>query len=177
VEDIGLRSTRIRTIVRTVVNVPNSQFSTMTLENFSKRDRMWFHPTIRLRRDTSPDQIRQMMEEIAQILQNHEMVDASGVPLRFSKITDQTLDLDIFAYVLTPDSNQFLKVQTELLLKILEASYRLGIGLAVPIQEQYNVSVDARQKEPAHPFLAFRNQDGAAPQGAESSPREPAQVR
>src|SRR5581483_7534165 len=68
VEDIGLRSTRIRTLDRTVVTVPNSQFSTMTLENFSKRDRLWFHPTIRLRRDTSPDQVRQMMEEITEIL-------------------------------------------------------------------------------------------------------------
>jgi MscS family membrane protein len=177
VEDIGLRSTRIRTLDRTVVTVPNSQFSTMTLENFSKRDRMWFHPTIRLRRDTGPDQVRQMMEEITQILQKHEMVDASGVPLRFSKITDQTLDLDIFAYILTPDSNEFLKVQSDLLLKILEASYRLGIGLAVPIQEEYNVSVEAQQKKPAHPFLAFRGHDGASSPMVERSNPEPAQVR
>ncbi len=176
VEDIGLRSTRIRTLDRTVVTVPNSQFSTMTLENYSKRDRMWFHPTIRLRRDTSPDQVRQMMEEITEILAKHEMVDASGVPLRFSKITDQTLDVDIFAYVLTPDSNQFLKVQSELLLKVLEASYRLGIGLAVPIQEQYNVSVDAQQQAPAHPFLAFRGQDGASATMVDRSNTEPAQV-
>ncbi len=177
VEDIGLRSTRIRTLDRTVVTVPNSQFSTMTLENYSKRDRMWFHPTIRLRRDTSPDQVRQMMEEITQILEKHEMVDASGVPLRFSKITDQTLDLDIFAYVLTPDSNQFLKAQSDLLLQILEASYRLGIGLAVPIQEEYNVSVDAQQKTPPHPFLAFQGENGAASSAIDRDNTNPAQVR
>src|SRR5207237_8568046 len=47
VEDIGLRSTRIRTLDRTVVTVPNSQFSTMTLENFSRRDRIWFHSMLR----------------------------------------------------------------------------------------------------------------------------------
>ncbi len=141
IEDIGLRSTRIRTLDRTVVTVPNSQFSTMTLENFSRRDRMWFHPTIRLRRDTTPDQIRQMMDTITQILDKNEMIDASGVPLRFSKITDHSLDLDIFAYVLTPDYNEYLKVQTQLLLQILEAGYRLGIGIAVPFQEEYNVSV------------------------------------
>ena len=156
VEDIGLRSTRIRTLDRTVVTVPNSQFSTMTLENFSRRDRMWFHPTIRLRRDSTPDQIRQMMETIEQILQKHEMVDATGVPLRFSKITDQSLDLDIFAYVLTPDFNEYLKVQTQLLLQILEACYRLGIGIAVPFQEEYNVSVTADETKGGHPFLAFQ---------------------
>jgi MscS family membrane protein len=50
VEDIGLRSTRIRTLDRTLVTIPNSQFSTMTLENYSKRDRMWFHPALHLHR-------------------------------------------------------------------------------------------------------------------------------
>ncbi len=166
VEDIGLRSTRIRTLDRTLVTVPNSQFSTMTLENYSKRDRMWFHPTIRLRRDTPPARVRGMMEAIQQILEKHESVDASGVPLRFSKISDQSLDLDIFAYVLTADSNEYLKVQSQLLLQILEASYKLGIGFAVPFQEEYNVSVDVNS-ESRHPYLAFQsrgippNADGA----------------
>ena len=54
VEDIGLRSTRIRTTDRTLVTIPNSSFSTMTIENFSRRVRIWFHPTLRLRRDTNP---------------------------------------------------------------------------------------------------------------------------
>jgi MscS family membrane protein len=169
VEDIGLRSTRIRTNDRTLVTVPNSQFSTMTLENLSKRDRMWFHPTIRLRRDTSPGQVRQMMDAITEILEKHEKVDASGVPLRFSKITDQSLDLDIFAYVQTPDSNEFLKVQTALLLQILEASYSLGIGLAVPFQEEYNVAVDTDQKDLLNPYLAFQGRNGA-PAKTESKP-------
>ncbi len=162
VEDIGLRSTRIRTLDRTVVTVPNSQFSTMTLENYSKRDRMWFHPTIRLRRDTTPDQIRQMMDAVKLILEKHELVDASGVPLRFSKITDQSLDLEIFAYVQTPDFNEYLKVQSELLLQMLEASYGLGIGLAVPFQEEYNVSVDSKEAKVQHPFLAFQKSNGDA---------------
>ncbi len=158
VEDIGLRSTRIRTLDRTVVTVPNSQFSTMTLENFSKRDRMWFHPTIRLRRDTPPGQVRRMMEAIQQLLEKHESVDASGVPLRFSKITEQSLDLDIFAYVRTADFNQYLKVQSQLLLQILEASYKLGVGFAVPFQEEYNVSVDVKS-DTSHPYLAFQKRE------------------
>ncbi len=158
VEDIGLRSTRIRTLDRTLVTVPNSQFSTMTLENFSKRDRMWFHPTIRLRRDTPPNKVKKMMDAIKEILDKHESVDASGVPLRFSKISDQSLDLDVFAYVLTADSNEYLKVQTQLLLQILEASYKLGVGFAVPFQEEYNVSVDVKS-DSSHPFLASQNRD------------------
>ena len=139
VEDIGLRSTRIRTLDRTVVTIPNATFSTMTLENYARRDRMWFHPTLYLRRDTAPEKIRQMMDAVAAILEEHPNMDASGVPLRFTTITQQSFNLEIFAYVLTADYNEYLKVQTELLLKILDAASRLGIGFAVPFQESINL--------------------------------------
>ncbi len=162
VEDIGLRSTRIRTSDRSVVTIPNSQFSTMTLENLSKRDRMWFHPTIRLRRDTSPEQVQQMIDAITAIFKQHEKVDPTDVPVRFTKINDLSLDLDIFAYVLTPDYNEYLRVQTELLLKFLEAASKIGIGFAVPFQEEYNVSVDQSQTDLQHPYLAFRKKSPAA---------------
>lgn len=135
VEDIGLRSTRIRTLDRTVVTIPNSVFSTMTLENYSRRDRMWFHPTLHLRRDTTPDQIRGMMKAVVDVLSDHSQVDASGLPLRFTQITDQSYDLEIFAYVLTADFNRYLEVQSELLLKIMEAAARLSVYFAVPFQE------------------------------------------
>ncbi len=140
VEDIGLRSTRIRTLDRTVVTIPNSVFSTMTLENYSRRDRMWFHPTLHLRRDTTPDQIRGIMHAVIQILEEHTQVDASGIPLRFTKITKESYDLDVFAYVLTADFNRYLEVQSELLLKIMEAAARLKVGFAVPFQESVSVA-------------------------------------
>lgn len=135
IEDIGLRSTRIRTLDRTVVTIPNSVFSTMTLENYSRRDRMWFHPTLHLRRDIAADQIRSMMNAVTQILEEHSQVDASGLPLRFTKIARESYELEVFAYVLTADSNRFLEVQSELLLKIIEAAARLDIGFAVPFQQ------------------------------------------
>jgi MscS family membrane protein len=135
VEDIGLRSTRIRTPDRTLVTVPNSQFSTMTLENYSKRDRILFKPTLALRRDTQPEDIRKMMDAVAQILKDHPEVDPTGVPVRFSKITKESFDLDVFSYVLTTDGDQFLRVQNELLLKIIEAAISLKIEFAVPINE------------------------------------------
>jgi MscS family membrane protein len=141
-----LRSTRIRTNDRTLVTIPNSSFSTMTLENYSRRDRMWFHPTLRLRRDTTPEQIRQMMDAMTKILQEHPKVDAAGVPLRFTKISDQAFDLEIFAYVNTDDGNEYLKVQSELLLKFLEASVEHRVGFAVPFNEKLDVTPPANQQ-------------------------------
>lgn len=135
VEDIGLRSTRLRTLDRTLVTIPNSVFSTMTLENYARRDRMWFHPTLQLRRDTTPQQIGQMMDAVKAILEENPKVNAGGVPVRFVNIAEQSFDLEIFAYVLTADGDEFVKIQTELLLKILDAAAKLGVGFAVPIQE------------------------------------------
>ena len=147
VEDIGLRSTRIRTLDRTVVTIPNSVFSTMTLENFAKRDRLWFHPTLNLRRDTTPEQIRAMMDATAKLLKSHAKVDPTNVPVRFTKITKESFDLEIFSYVLTTDSDEFLRVQSELLLKIVEAAQDLNIEFAVPVTE--NVAPTLRlEKEP-----------------------------
>jgi MscS family membrane protein len=143
VEDIGLRSTRIRTPDRTVVTIPNSAFSAMTLENFSRRDRIWFHPTVRVRRDTNPGKVQEMMDALEEILRNHPLVQPAEVPVRFSKITDYSLDLEIFAYVATADYNEFLKTQTALLLKFLEASQQHGVGWALPISESVTVNPPA----------------------------------
>ena len=77
VEDIGLRSTRIRTNQRTMVSIPNSNFSTMTIENFSRRDRIFFHPVLRLRRDTAPEKVREMMNAATAILTDHPLVQTS----------------------------------------------------------------------------------------------------
>ena len=68
VEDIGLRSTRIRTLDRTIVSVPNAEFANLQLENFSKRDKFWYHPTIGLRYETTPDQLRYILVEVRRML-------------------------------------------------------------------------------------------------------------
>ena len=135
VEDIGLRSTRIRTLDRTVVTIPNATFSTMTLENYSKRDRMWFHPTLNLRRGTGPDEIRQAMDAVTKVLKDNPLVDPTDVPVRFTKITAQSFDLELFTYILTADGNVFVQTQTELLLNMIDALAQLGILFAVPVQE------------------------------------------
>jgi MscS family membrane protein len=56
VEEVGMRSTRVRTLDRTVVTIPNAEFSNLQIEHFAGRDRIWYHPTIRLRYETTPDQ-------------------------------------------------------------------------------------------------------------------------
>jgi MscS family membrane protein len=133
---IGLRSTRIRTLDRTIVSVPNSQFSTMELENFSARDKIWFHSTLKLRRDTNTKQLRQAIQYLHQILDEHPKVEIGDIPVRFIGISDSSLDIEVFAYVLTSNFDEYLGIQQDLLLELMAAVERTGAALAVPVVEQ-----------------------------------------
>jgi MscS family membrane protein len=135
VSHIGLRSTRIRTLDRTVISVPNGQFSAMELENFSVRDKIWFHPTLSLRRDTTTEQLLQVLNSVEQILKNHPKVEAGTLPVRFVGVGAGALNVELFAYVKTGDGDEFLAIQQELLLKILQAVEQAGTALALPVQE------------------------------------------
>jgi len=140
VEDIGLRSTRVRTPDRTLVTVPNGQFSTMTIENFSKRDKMLFHFTLNLRRDTKPDQVRSLLQSITSLLQHHTKVDAGATPVQFVGVGTYSLDLDVSAYVLTSDDSEFAQIRQELLLAMLDAVEAAGTALALPTQASVEYS-------------------------------------
>ena len=137
VMNIGLRSTRIRTPDRTIISVPNAQFSSMELENISGRDKIWFHPTLNLRRDTTSDQLLQVLASFREILTGHPKVETGKMPVRFIGVGAYSLDVEVFAYVTTSDADEFLELQQELLLKMLQAVEQAGTALAVPIQERF----------------------------------------
>jgi MscS family membrane protein len=135
---IGLRSTRIRTPDRTIISVPNAQFSSMELENISGRDKIWFHPTLNLRRDTKSDQLMEVLSSFGKILTEHPKVEIGKLPVRFIGVGPYSLDVEVVAYVTTSDYDDFLALQQELLLQMLQAVERAGTALAVPLQESFD---------------------------------------
>lgn len=137
VEDIGLRSTRVRTLDRTVVTVPNAEFSQMQLENFAKRDSIWYHPRIGLRYETTPEQIRFILVEIRRLLYSHPRVDPEPARIRFVGFGACSLDLDVFAYVRATDYGEFLEIAEDLNLRIMDIVERAGSSFAFPSQTLY----------------------------------------
>jgi MscS family membrane protein len=137
VTHIGLRSTRIRTPDRTIISVPNGQFSSVALENISERDKIWFHPTFNLRRDTTSDQLMKVLSSLTEILRGHSKVEVGPLPVRFVGVGAYSLDIDAVAYITTADYDEFLALQQELLLKMLQAVEQAGTALAVPLQESF----------------------------------------
>ena len=137
VEEVGLRSTRVRTLDRTIVTIPNGDFSGLQLENFSARDKIWFHPRIGLRYETSPDQVRYILVEIRKMLYSHPKVDPDPARIRFVSFGAYSLDLDIFAYVKTTDYGEYLEVAEDLNLRIMEIVADAGSSFAFPSQTTY----------------------------------------
>ena len=137
VEEIRLRSTFIRTLDNTVVSVPNAEFSNVQVENYSKREKIWYHPRIRLRYETTPDQLRYILIETRKLLYSHPKVLPDPARIRFAEFGVYSLDLDIFAYIAVTDAGEFLEVAEDLNLRIMEIVARAGSGFALPSQTTY----------------------------------------
>lgn len=137
VEEIGLRSTKVRTLDRTVVSIPNAEFANIHLENFSLRDKIWYHPRIRLRKETTPDQIRYILVQIRTMLYGHPKVHPDPARIRFAEFGESSLDLDVFAYVEVSDYGEFLEVAEDLNLRIMDIVAQSGSRFAFHSQTTY----------------------------------------
>ena len=152
VEEVGLRSTRIRTLERTVVTIPNADFANMEIENFARRDRIWFHTTLGVRYETTSDQMRYLLVELKKLLVGHPRVHPDPARVRFVGFGAYSLDLEIFAYIMTRDINDFLAVREDLMLRIIDIVDESGTGFAFPSQTIYTAKdegVDAQRTKAA----------------------------
>jgi len=137
VEDIGLRSTQIRTLDRTLVSIPNGTTATANLENYSKRDKILFKQIVGLRRETSADQLRYVLAEVRRLLYEHSKVESATAQVRLVHFADASLNIEVFAYVCTTEAEQFLATQEDLLLRILDIVEKSGTQLAIAAQTVY----------------------------------------
>lgn len=137
VEDIGLRSTRIRTLDRTLVTVPNASFSQLELENFAARDRIRLYAVLGLRYETTPDQLRYLLVEIRKLLLAHPKITPDPARIRFVGFGAYSLDLEVFAYAATSDWNEFLAIREDVFLRIMDVVDRSGTGFAFPSNTTY----------------------------------------
>ncbi len=96
VEDISLRSTRVRTNERTQLSIPNGSLATMNLENFSRRDKILLNTRIGLRYETSPDQMRYVLVQVRRLLYEHPKVETEGARNRFISFDESALSMEIF---------------------------------------------------------------------------------
>jgi MscS family membrane protein len=130
IEDIGLRSARVRTLSRSIVSIPNSAFAGMNLENYAVRDKILFNPTFAIKRTTSKDQIRRLIKDLGDMLRHKQQVEVGQTPARISGYSAASFTVEVFAYVRTADMSEFYQHQDELYMAIDDVLTSLGIELA-----------------------------------------------
>ncbi|GAB5373744.1 MAG: hypothetical protein AcusKO_02060 [Acuticoccus sp.] len=148
VEEIGLRSTKVRSLNRTLVTVQNSEFSQLSITNFSRRDANLMQTTIRLRHETSAQQLAAIIEALGAMLRADGRVKPDTVRVAFLDIAESALNVEIWAYIDTADYTRFLKIKEDLLIKVMAIVEEQGSAFAKPSQTTY-LARDGRRDEAA----------------------------
>ena len=132
VDYIGLRSTRIRTLDRTILSVPNGQIASVGIETLSSAT-FWFHLRDRssLRDDRGPDARRH--RRCGRSSSRMTFTDSDSVRVRFFRLGSFSLDIEVFACVFAGDWGSFLTIQQDLLLQIMTRRTR-RTAIAFPSQ-------------------------------------------
>lgn len=149
VEEVGLRSTRIRTLDRTVVTVPNGQMADSKVENFAKRDRIRLVYQIGVQYDSSLDQVRYIADEIKRAVLMHPRFVHEGFRVRFVDFADSALKLELYVYIDTTDYNEFMAIREEMLLTIGEIVASSGAEFAFPTRTIYQGKASAADAKKA----------------------------
>jgi MscS family membrane protein len=144
VEKMGLRSTRLRTLDRTIVTIPNGKLADMQIETFAERDRIRMAAVVGLEYGTTSAQLRAVISEIEALLRAHPKI-WPDVIVRFVAFGPSSLDLDVWAWFQTTDFAEFRDIRQEVLVGVMEVVEKNGCSFAFPTRTVHLVGPGAAQ--------------------------------
>lgn len=177
VEEIGLRSTRIRKLNRSIVHVPNSVFASKELENFAEIDRRLYKRELRVRLDTTSEQLRLLLIALRELIISHPKTLDVAARARFEEIERDAFLIVVNAYVSTKSLPEFKAIAEDLNFHILDILHKLNIRLATPeqrivitkaepvsetVQKEAEAKIQALIEQEKLPFPNFSDEEKAA---------------
>ena len=145
VERIGLRSTRIRRWGGNVLAIPNSQFAELQLDNYNDARYIWIRQKLRLRYETSADQLKFILAKLREMLFAHPKVLVPRV--RLIGFGDDALTVEILAYSDTGVWAEWHAIREDVYLRVMEIVESSGTRLALPSQTTYFARDDGLDDE------------------------------
>jgi MscS family membrane protein len=133
VEVIGLRSTRIRSVDRTLISIPNGKLAEMRVETISARDQIRFYCGFGVVHSAA-SQMPKLLRGIEEALEQAVPVVKGSSSVRFVGLSDSALNIEVSAMLATTDYAEFMDVRQRLLLRILAVLDELGSALANPVR-------------------------------------------
>jgi MscS family membrane protein len=145
VENIGFRSTRVRTLTGHLVTVPNEKMATSKIENIGRRPSIRRLTNITITYDTPPGKVERALEIIRGILENHEGMLPDFPPrVYFNEFNDASLNIMMIYWYSPPDYWSFVAFSESVNLKIMRAFEQEGIEFAFPTTTTYLAHDDRR---------------------------------
>lgn len=132
VELVGLRSTRIRTLDRTLITIPNGKLADMRVESYAPRDRIRLALKLGLVYETTAAQMREVLDGVEKVLRDHPKIWPDSITVRFEALGDSALVIDVMAWFQTPEWSEFQAIRQDVLLRFMEVVERAGTGFAFP---------------------------------------------
>jgi MscS family membrane protein len=141
VESVGLRSTRIRTLDRTIVSLPNGRLADSKIETFGERDRVRLHTMINLVYSSTSKQIREVVDGIERVLRDNADTYKDEIIVKFRQFGASSLDLEVMAWYAGTDFAKFRDWRQEMLIAFMAVIERAGTSFAYPTQTLHIESV------------------------------------
>lgn len=142
VEEVGFRSTRIRTFAKTLVNVPNSQLANMVIDNIDAMPKRRVKMRIGITYDTTPEKMRQAIASIEKTLKHHVGVDQDFSLVKFDTFEDSSLSIFLYYFTKSTHWDEYLQVRQEINLEIMQALENLKLEFAFPSHSLYLHDMD-----------------------------------
>jgi len=143
IEEIGLRSTRIRTFAKTLTSVPNQTLANATIENHSLMPKRRIKMTVGVTYDATPDQMRSLVERVEGMLVAKPEIDQEFMLVKFTTFGASSLDLFVYCFTATTDWTEHLQMRQEVNLAIMDIVADLGLAIAFPTQTVHVVRDEA----------------------------------
>jgi MscS family membrane protein len=148
VESMGMRSTRIRTLDRTLVTLPNGRLADMRVESFAARDRFRLAVTLELVYSTSADQMRQVLRGVEAALRAHPAHGPEAPVVRFADLGDSGLKVEVMGWLQAGSFDEFAALRGELYLRFMEVVEQAGTSFAFPTQTLHVASLPEPARRP-----------------------------
>jgi MscS family membrane protein len=161
VEDVGFRSTRIRTLDNSLISIPNNSVVSATVENLSlrvmRRERFFIQVTY----DTSREKLEELAAEIKQLITDHPLTNKKNFHVRFNDFGESSLNILVYFYLEVADLAAELEAREEILFRIMDLAHKMGIEFAFPTRTLVIENPQERDADlsraPVGAFLAGRS--------------------
>ena len=137
VEEVGFRSTKVRTFAKTLISVPNSVITNLAVDNFSRMPKRRIKLTVGVTYETTPEQMRRAVTAIRELLGSHPAIDQEFFLVNFTDFGASSLDIMVYCFTTTTVWSDYLDARQDLCLRIMEILEGMGLEIAFPTRTLY----------------------------------------